>query len=200
MSNKRPAEGEAPVEDGRRLRSERNRQKIVDAMLELVNEGNYDPSVAQIAERAEVGLRTVFRHFDDVDSLYREIAGRMEARVLPEIGKPLAAEDWPGRVKELLARRAHVFEEIMPVRVCARVRRFRSEFLLEQHKRFVAQETAGLALALPPEVLENEPLKMAFDVALSFDTWRRFRLDQNLSRAKTMTALERLLDALIASA
>jgi AcrR family transcriptional regulator len=200
MSNNRPAEGEPPAEDGRRLRSERNRQKIVEAMLELVHEGNYDPSVAQIAERAEVGLRTVFRHFDDVDSLYREIATRMEARILPEVGKPLNAEAWPDRVKELLARRSRVFDEIMPVRICARVRRFRSEFLLEQHKRFVAQETAGLALALPPEVLENESLRMAFDVALSFDTWRRLRLDQNLSRAKAMSALDTLLDALIASA
>jgi hypothetical protein len=37
-------------------------------------------------------------------------------------------------------------------------------------------------------------------VALSFDTWRRLRLDQNFSRAKATTALDTLLDALIASA
>ena len=200
MSTDRPVEDGTLVEDGRRRRSERNRQKIIAAMFELVREGDYDPSVARVAERAGVGLRTVFRHFDDVDTLYREMSSRMEATILPEIAKPLVAEDWPGRVKEMMTRRIRVFEDVMPVKICAGARRFRSDFLLANHKRFVSHETAALALALPQDVLDNETLKIAFDVALSFDTWRRLRQDQNLSRAKATIVLEAMLDALIAAA
>ncbi|MCA8890321.1 MAG: TetR/AcrR family transcriptional regulator [Hyphomonas sp.] len=200
MATDQATQDQTHVSDGRRLRSERNKQKIVSAMMELVREGDYDPSVASIAERAGVGLRTVFRHFDDVDTLYREMSGQIEARILPEIAKPLTAIDWQGRVKEMMERRIRVFEDVMPVRICALARRYRSEILMSNHKRFVAHETAALALALPPEVLENEPLKLAFDVALSFDTWRRMRQDQGFSRAKATSVLDTMLDALIAAA
>ncbi|HPF22487.1 MAG TPA: TetR/AcrR family transcriptional regulator [Hyphomonas sp.] len=189
----------AATEDGRRQRSERNRQKIVAAMFELVREGDFDPSVARIAEQAGVGLRTVFRHFDDVDSLYQEMSSQMEARILPEIGKPLTAKEWPDRVKELMARRIRIFEDVMPIRICASARRFRSEFLMANHKRFVAQEAIGLSLALPDEVLANEHQVAAFDIAMSFDTWRRLRQDHRFSRAKAAASVETILDALIAS-
>ena len=190
----------AATEDGRRQRSERNRQKIITAMFELVREGDFDPSVARIAEQAGVGLRTVFRHFDDVDSLYREMSDQMEARILPEIEKPLNATTWPERVKELMARRIRIFEDVMPIRICAGARRYRSEVLMDNHKRFVTQETIGLGLALPDEILAKEPLVAAFDIAMSFDTWRRLRQDQRFSRARATAAVETLLDALIASA
>ena len=49
--------------DGRRLRSDRSRQVIVEAMLQLINEGNLVPTAQQIANHAKVGIRSVFRHF-----------------------------------------------------------------------------------------------------------------------------------------
>ena len=54
------------VPDGRRLRSERSRQAIIDAMMELIGEGNLVPTAQQASERAGVGIRTVFRHFSDM--------------------------------------------------------------------------------------------------------------------------------------
>ena len=56
--------------DGRVLRSERSRQLIMDAMAALIREGNLVPTAQQVAERAEVGIRTVFRHFNDMESLF----------------------------------------------------------------------------------------------------------------------------------
>jgi len=56
--------------DGRLLRSERSRQLIIAAMIELVGEGNLIPTTQQVAERADVGIRSVFRHFDDMDSIF----------------------------------------------------------------------------------------------------------------------------------
>ncbi|MBP6689360.1 MAG: hypothetical protein KA153_05180, partial [Hyphomonadaceae bacterium] len=51
-----------PVEvDGRRQRSDASRRKIAQAMLELLREGEPDPSADLVAERAGVGRRTVFR-------------------------------------------------------------------------------------------------------------------------------------------
>jgi AcrR family transcriptional regulator len=56
--------------DGRLLRSERSRHLIIEAIIELVDEGFLIPTAQQVAERAGVGIRSVFRHFDDMDSIF----------------------------------------------------------------------------------------------------------------------------------
>ena len=58
------------VVDGRRLRSERSRKAIVDAALALMNDGVLVPTAQQISNRAGVGIRSFFRHFEDMESLF----------------------------------------------------------------------------------------------------------------------------------
>ena len=72
--------------DGRRRRGQDNKARIVAAMLEMVREGELAPSAEQVAARADVGLRTVFRHFQDMDSLYREIGAVVGRRVRAILG------------------------------------------------------------------------------------------------------------------
>ena len=56
-------------------------------MLELVRAGAISPVAEEVAERAGVGLRTVFRHFDDMDSLYREMAEAMRNELQPIVAR-----------------------------------------------------------------------------------------------------------------
>jgi AcrR family transcriptional regulator len=55
--------------DGRRLRSERTKQLIVEAYLVLLREGNRNPTAAQTAERAGYSVRSVFERFPDLHAL-----------------------------------------------------------------------------------------------------------------------------------
>ena len=65
--------------DGRRVRREQNVEAVVEAMLDLLGEGQLNPGAAAVAERSGVSLRSVFRYFDDMDSLTeRAIARQME--------------------------------------------------------------------------------------------------------------------------
>ena len=50
--------------DGRPQRSQRSREKILKACWELMLNGDMKPSAAAIAKHADVGLRSVFRHFE----------------------------------------------------------------------------------------------------------------------------------------
>lgn len=61
------------LSDGRRMRTERGRAAVVDALIDSVNEGQH-PTVAQIAERAGVSERTVFRYFPDREAMYTAAA------------------------------------------------------------------------------------------------------------------------------
>src|SRR5471030_326376 len=55
--------------DGRRLRSERTKQLIVEAYLALLREGSRNPTAAQTAERAGYSVRSVFERFPDLHAL-----------------------------------------------------------------------------------------------------------------------------------
>ena len=120
--------------DGRKVRRHKNRHRIVAAMLELVRDGAISPGAEEVAERAGVGLRTVFRHFDDMESLYREMAEAMRQELQPLVSAPLESPDWKGRLDEMVVRRAVLFERAMPFKNAADVHRHRSVFLRKDYE------------------------------------------------------------------
>ena len=83
MPRSRTPTAKPPKSDGRVHRSVVTREKIVSALTALIYEGHLSPTAEQVAQRADIGLRTVFRHFDDMDSLYREINTELENQFLP---------------------------------------------------------------------------------------------------------------------
>ena len=186
-------------EDGRKRRSERSREQIIEAMLELVAQGELDPGAARIAEVANVSLRTVFRHFEEVDGLYQEMNRRVKEEVMPIVKAPFNSTNWRDTVLELVQRRSEVFERIMPYRVCGSIRRFRSAYLMQGHQDFVAMERSILDSVLPEEVRNNVVLEAAFDSVLGFDTWRRLRQDRGLPVEEARAAVRKLVEALLAS-
>lgn len=78
-----PTLTEEPTPDGRELRSRRTRFAIVESWLDLVEGGNTSPTAREIADRAGIGLRTVFQHFGDMDELHSSAAAVHLERVAP---------------------------------------------------------------------------------------------------------------------
>ena len=183
--------------DGRRLRSERSRSQIIDALFGLIREGDMNPSAARVAERAAVGQRTVFRHFEDMDSLFGEMAEQIQSEVMPIVLAPYVSSDWRERLLELIKRRSDVFERIFPVRVSANLRRFQSRFLMDEYRRGIMFERQTLKAILPPEILGDAVLLDALDVATGFHSWRRMRQDQNLSQQEATRVMMLMVERLI---
>src|SRR3984893_10158990 len=92
--------------DGRKHRSQKSQARIVNAMLQLVAQGNLAPSAEQIADIAKVGRRSVFRHFSDMDTLYREMSDSIAATMESLVQRPFDAADWYGQLLEIVERRA----------------------------------------------------------------------------------------------
>lgn len=184
--------------DGRKQRSERSRQAIVDAMLEIIMSGKMEPSAAEIADKAGVSARTVFRHFEEMDSLYSEMTERMEAEILPIIQQPFTGEGWRAQLDQLLDRRAMIYERIMPLKIAASIRRFGSDYLMLNYQRFVHLERTGLEGVLPDAVRKDATLFSAIEMCAGFQTWRRLRQDQELSTDQAANvvrlAIARLVD------
>lgn len=183
--------------DGRLERSRASRAKIVAAMLDLVGGGDVNPSAARVAEQAHVGLRSVFRHFADMDALYREMGEVIEARVMPIIAEAPVGETWKARMSDIADRRAKVFETILPYRISANLKRFQSPYLMQDYRRMLELEIAAVQAQLPPSVAQDEAAASGIDVILSFQTWRLLRHDQQLPVGKAQAVVRRLLhDAL----
>ncbi|MFO1241390.1 MAG: TetR/AcrR family transcriptional regulator [Sphingomonadaceae bacterium] len=189
-----PAIDESREADGRRERSRSSRARIVSAMLELVGNGDVSPSAARVAEVAGVGLRSVFRHFDDMDALYREMCDAIEAKVIPIIMEVPGGDTWKERMLYTADKRARVFEAILPYRISANLKRFQSEFLMQDYKRMLRLESESLYAQLPPSVREDTLGARAINVILSFQTWRLLRHDQELSVADACAVVRRLLE------
>lgn len=193
----RAAKIAAPVEvDGRRQRSDASRRKIALAMLDLLREGEADPSADLVAERAGVGRRTVFRLFSDMEGVFREMHAIMTSRLTPEFARPLTATTWRGRLDELIERRAKAFEQMLPIKTAADARRYTSNFLKTEHKNITRLQRQALLAVLPATFARNEMLE-ALDLALSFEAWRRLRDEQGLSVRQAQEVLRRMVSALV---
>jgi AcrR family transcriptional regulator len=186
-----------PEDDGRRRRGADNRARIVAAMLDIVREGEVAPSAEQVAARADVGLRTVFRHFQDMESLYREMSAEIEGELRAVMALPFKAQTWQERVLEIIERRAGVYEKIAPFQRASAVTRPRSRFLQDDHAQLVAISRHILLAQLQPDTASNGPLLEALDLLLSFEAWDRLRVEQGLSVAGAKAALAHAVGKLI---
>jgi AcrR family transcriptional regulator len=137
-------DGDAAV-DGRRAWRDRNLAAVVDALLDLFAEGNLRPGADEIAARSGVSRRSVFRYFDDLDTLDRAAIERQTERVrhlldVADVGKGTVE----ARVDRLVAQRLRLFEAILPA---ARVSRLRAPF-----EPVVAEELARSTILFRKQV------------------------------------------------
>lgn len=167
-------------------------------MLDLVAKGEVAPSAAQVADVAGVGLRSVFRHFKDMDALYREMTEAIEAQVLPILLRPPEGAGWKERLHDLAERRARIFETIMPYRISANVRRFESPYLMQDYRRLLRLEEETLGAHLPESVRADLAASRGLGVILSFNTWRLLRHDQGLPVEEAKAVVMQLLSDAIA--
>jgi AcrR family transcriptional regulator len=194
----------AIVVDGRRARRDRNREAVVDALLELFRSGDLHPSVTCVAERSGVSLRSVFRYFDDLDEMSRiaiERHGQDVAHLLPLPGIGAGSRD--DRIRRLVEHRLTLFTEVAPI---VRAARLRAPFepviaasMAERRVDMRRQIEQHFALELA-RVADDEryAVTAAADACTSLSTMELFRsegLSAEHCGVVMRTALDRLLPA-----
>jgi AcrR family transcriptional regulator len=185
--------------DGRRRRGNTSRARIVDALLQLISEGTLTPGAARVAELAGVSLRTVFRHFDEMETLYKEIAGSIQKRVHPTLFRPYRSETWKGRLLEMIDRRIDLYESILPFKLSGDLRRYQSEFLSNDYEQHLRLEKMSMETVLPKHLADDNVLLHALLAVTGFQGWRILRKDQNLDKEDARAAVVRTVEALLAS-
>lgn len=158
-------------------------------MLALVGEGHVTPSAEAVAVRAGVGLRTVFRLFDDMEALYAGMATRL-AQDYAYWLDPFTATGWRAQLVEMMDRRLATYERLMPYKRAADAHRHASPTIERTHRALLATMRARLLALLPAAIADDPVRRETLDLMLSFETWQRLRLDQALSPEEARTLIE----------
>ena len=195
-ANGAPVAAGPAVTDLRRERSVTTRKKIADALLGLVGEGVISPTAEQVAHRADVGLRTVFRHFEDMETLYREVIRDVDAMILPVVNRQARAASWKEKLAESIDVLAAHYERMAASYLVTQVHRHESAYLDEQLRRYALMQRGMLRGILPRAVLDDRPCVDALGLLLSIDAWVHLRREQGLSAPAAARAIHRASQAL----
>ncbi len=197
------AEESGGAVDRRRLRTERGRQLVVDALLAYYDEGDPEPGAAKIAARAGVSERTVFRYFDDLDSLAAAAIESQVARVGPIFAAPVAQGALDQRVAALVTQRARIYDATAVATRAAwrfaaqsdtitQALTFRRGLLRDQLAELFAPELTALPSRLRTETLD------ALDSVASLETMDQLRAVAGHPARRAENIVTRLLLALLA--
>lgn len=189
--------------DGRRVRRDRNRDAVVQALLELFREGNLDPSSDEVAARSGVSARSIFRYFDDVADLAHAAIMRQQhdvAHLVHIAATP--AEGTAAKVTALVRQRSDLFEATAMVGIAARTRGPLHPSVaagLAEARRQLRTQVAAL---FAPELAALDESTAAavlagVDLLTSFESWQLMRRDQRLTVADAEQRLTGALHRLI---
>lgn len=134
---------ETPRVDGRRERGHRNKAAVVQALLELYEAGEIQPSAARIAEVAGVSERSVFRYFDDMEDLAATAIDMQWERVRHLYEGLDSSGNLEQRIEALVEHRMRLFDKTVGVGKASMVTSVRSVTVanaLHQRRTFLRNQ------------------------------------------------------------
>jgi AcrR family transcriptional regulator len=176
---------------------------VLDAVIELFTEGDFDPNPEVVAERVGVSARSVYRYFEDHDALVRAAIDQRQEQVRPlfvihEIG----VGDLDDRIERFVDARLRLYEAIAPSARVARVRAAVVPIMREQieatRRRLTEQVEKHFATEL--RALDARGRRAAsgtVDVLCEFEALDHLRVHRGFSPRETRNVLIDALRALL---
>jgi TetR/AcrR family transcriptional regulator of autoinduction and epiphytic fitness len=188
--------------DGRARRATRTRQLVVETFLDLLEEGEPQPTAQQVSDRSGVSMRSIFRLFDDVEALHAAAITTQIDRVTPLLVQLDGIGPLDRRVKMVVDSRSTLFEAISPVRRMAvrlapTSRPIRGDLVLAN--RFLREQIAEVfepELSAMTAAGRRDAIEM-LDAVTSWETWERLRSVQGTPERTTRRIIAGLVRAIL---
>ena len=193
MSKRQQAENS----DGRRQRSERSRRAIIDAALALIAEGVLIPSAQQISDCANVGIRTFFRHFADMETLFDAVDQQIRDSTVARYSGGEREGTLAERILHAAQRHADNYETDSNTMLSTAAQMWRYESLRKRYARYQRGLRRDLDDWLPELKALPASRRHMVDAIASFEMWHRLRAHQGLSKAAATNVVVELLTELV---
>ncbi len=167
--------------DGRRKRSARSRAAIITATLTLLDNGNLTPTAKQIAEEAGVGLRSFFRHFEDMDALLETVDAQIRQHYESMFLLPKPDGDLEARLFDYINVLSNAFERLKRPMLSTQFQMWQSKALRKNWARNQSRLRNHLEKWVPELHALPQAQREAVHAVTSFDMWHRLRHHQSLS-------------------
>lgn len=179
--------------------SEGDRDAVIDALIGLFDDGVYQPTLAEVAERAGISKETLFTRFEDIEDLTRAAIDRsldlavtlVEPRLPPD-----ATTD--EKIDALVASRVRLFDAVAPAARAARALAYRNKVVAAQTDDTRAFLRGQLSRLFAPELERNPDALAVLDVLGSFEAYDMLCHAQGLSLAKAEAVLSAAFRRLLA--
>ncbi len=189
--------------DGRRLRSERTKQLIIEAYLALAREMSPRvPTAAEIAEKAGYSVRSVFERFPDIRALQVAAVDYSLAQ-LAALAPPRGADgDRRTRIESHVRTRGQTCESWLPLWRSLIVNQGDSPELKARIRDARDRATARMELMFAPELElmhlgERRPILIALEALTDVESWARMRELFGLSFEDACGVWKRAVDRLL---
>ncbi len=171
----------AQQSDGRSDRGLRTHERIVLALFELIREGDLRPRGEEIAERAGVAVRTLFRHFDDMEGLFGTAQAFMSERLSLELVAPKVEGSLEERALAYAKAQGAIYEENRNY-LLFYVSRAKTENEANALRSANTQSNRLRLWSALPEVAAADPVvRHGVEALYSFQMWDQLRFEQVLS-------------------
>lgn len=155
----------------RSLRKEEARARILDAFIALLTEGADDLSHDAVADRAELGRRTVYRYFPDRAALMDAALLRVRELAGPKVTYPASADELLETIEPIMTGFDAHADLFTLLRTTPQGRRLR----LAQNIQRVASYTRALADAVKELPPDDRKLATAMLQMLHTSPWLEMR-------------------------
>jgi AcrR family transcriptional regulator len=188
--------------DGRRLRSERTKQLIIEAFLSLLRENPRIPTATHVAERAGYSVRSVFERFPDLLALRIAATDRAFAEGMA-LAVPRHIEgDREARLRSQVETRSQTCEKWLPLWRAVNANQGEAESLKLRIKLMREAIRQRIELMYRPELETlHEPARrntvIAIEAITEFESWGRMRELYGLSIDDACAVWRRAIDKLL---
>ncbi len=171
----------------RAARQDQTRQRIIEATIELHQTiGPKATTVSEIAERAQVGRVTVYRHFPDEPTL-----SHIEQHPFPDPARWLAIADPVERLRTGL-RETYAYHRATEAMFTRALADARDHAVMEPYHAHWRHAADVLTKPWRERGRRRTLLRAGIAVALSFDTWRTLTREQQLTDQQALELMLRL--------
>ena len=193
------------IVDGRTARRNRNKDAVLDALIALANEGNDEPPIELIAERAGVSYRSVYRYFDDRTDLMLSAITRVMGELWPIFDvEQLGEGSLDDRVARLTSVRLTAYRKLAPLTRTAVHRRANEPAVADGYDRVRDYLRGQLAQQFEPELAampagDRKIALAALDAMFQFEVLDYLTVHGDMSEKDLSKVLDRHVRAHLAT-
>ena len=177
-----------PEVDGRILRSQKSQNIILESIINLIINGNLYPTAEEVAKESGIAIRTVFRHFDDMETLLMKVDESINHKLLNDEKEIRLDSPLTERLGLIIEERLYYYNKYENIMIATITQLPKYKILQKrypEYQKLLRKRTERII----PEILNLKSANQELlDASLSFGFYQRLKF-QGLSKSNIAESL-----------